>query len=554
MQIPVNCERKEDRGNDITFLENRLEPSVQEPMDDGWLKGSRKTVMDDVDDWLKDCDKPNVLWISGAPGAGKSAIASAIVRKKLSEPNFAGTHSCVEFFIKRGKAGLDDPRTIWRSIAMGLASLFLTDGWYRSIKVDILEAISRKANLYPKNVAIEDQFRDLICDPLKGLFEPTANPSSSRRVVIVIDALDECNLLGTSAFLDTVARWSAELPGTCKLVLTSRVESGIEKKLEGFHQPLVLDTGDDVSNESTSDIKLLFNSKKGFKKEVEQEKIEKLAKYAAGLFIWATTVIEYVNRGDFDDRLKDVLANMPAAGGRGGNSDKIGILYGQILFKVGWERRGHPNELDRLSLALASVIPGILRRPLSMHALGALLSPSPEAIDGVADGLKPVIASDGADEPPRIRHKSFLDFLLDEQRVIAVMKHFIKVEGAEDSDQSGFLDAFSLVHQRALLPTSCLRLMVQCIEDNGSTAPLNADILTALVYACTHWVDHMSDVEARSEVANGETHVYSDPCGETLSSLQKRTLKWLEEESRRRRANQESGAATFVNVRNIFLT
>ncbi|KLO15491.1 hypothetical protein SCHPADRAFT_263677 [Schizopora paradoxa] len=376
-----------ERGDDMSFLRNKLEPSDQLRMDNGWMDGSRETVMSTVDTWLESCDEPNVLWLSGAPGAGKSAIASIIVKKLHdSSSEFDKTYNCAKFFIKRGHTTLDDPRTIWRSIAMGLVDSSLTDRWYRSLKVDVLEVMTQRvSNLYPKDVSIEDQFRDLICRPLNNLFKLTAGPSSSRRVVVVIDALDECNLSDTenqeqwSAFLGTVVRWSTELPKTCKLFLTSRLESAIEEKLKEISRPLVLNTGNDVSDESIRDIELLF--KKRFEeKKVEQKQIEELAKYAAGLFIWATTVIEYVNHGDFGDRLEEVLANMSAAGARGGDSDKIGMLYGQILFTVAWERRNHPKELDRLSLVLASVIPGILRRPLPLRVLGILLSPNPEAI------------------------------------------------------------------------------------------------------------------------------------------------------------------------------
>ncbi|KLO15480.1 hypothetical protein SCHPADRAFT_263459 [Schizopora paradoxa] len=530
--------------DDVSLLQSRLKPSEQLDMDDGWLEGSRARVMSDVDTWLRSCDKPNVLWISGAPGAGKSAIASKIVRKKLLDRSseFCDTHRCGRFFIKRGNTALDDPRTIWRSIAMGLVNLSTTvkGRWCRSIKVDLLEAVSQSADVeYPKNLSIEEQFRDLICGPLKKLFEITAD--ASRRIVIVIDALDECNRSDGGdkrrwgAFLDTIKNWSIDLPKTCKLVLTSRVEPEIVAKLKGISLPLELDTGEGVSDESTRDIVLLFE--KGFEgKGVGRTHIEKLAKYTAGLFVWATTVIEYINEGDFDERLKEVLDNLPKAGAQG-DSDKIGILYGQILFPVAWERRTHPDELDRLSLVLASVIPGILRRPLPIRALGALLSPNPEAINhivGVAGKLNSIIASDGTDKTPCTRHKSFPDFLSDGERVKKTMMRIIDVKArhADGSERAVFLNAFSLVHQRALVAKSCLQLMVQCTKASDQAGSLNTDISTALVYACTHWVDHIpdADADAESDTTRGfysEPLIYSAPPGETLPCLQERTLHWL---------------------------
>ncbi len=184
------------------------------------MEGTRDLVLSDVEAWLKRSDGlgPNVLWVSGAAGAGKTALASTIVAKVLK-------NDCVKFFIKSREASLRDPRIVWRSVAFELAKL------HRGFKVQILDAVSgRSYGANHEHAKVGDQFRELICEPLKTYF---ASPTSSQNIVIVIDALDECDEGLQREFLETIVEWSKKLPQACKLLVTSRPEPEIEKKLKG---------------------------------------------------------------------------------------------------------------------------------------------------------------------------------------------------------------------------------------------------------------------------------------------------------------------------------
>ncbi len=119
-----------------------------------------------------------------------------------------------------------DPRTIWRSIAYKLAELD------RGVKLDILEVLSGDdGHAYPEDAKVEDQFCKLIFKPLYKHFP--AGPTSSRSIVVVIDALDECDEScqeDVQKFLSTIVEWSEKLSQACKLVVTSRTEAHIVKK------------------------------------------------------------------------------------------------------------------------------------------------------------------------------------------------------------------------------------------------------------------------------------------------------------------------------------
>jgi hypothetical protein len=72
------------------------------------LSGTREGVINEIKSWLKDDNQPNILWIRGSPGAGKTTISSSIAAK----------HRCARFFFQRDVASLRDPGFVWRTIAM----------------------------------------------------------------------------------------------------------------------------------------------------------------------------------------------------------------------------------------------------------------------------------------------------------------------------------------------------------------------------------------------------------------------------------------------------
>src|SRR6266478_4418289 len=68
--------------------------------------GTRQWIVDKIHRWLENQQAPNILLLSGCPGAGKSTIASTLVRN-LAEMGVVFS----EFFCKRGDAALSNPAT-----------------------------------------------------------------------------------------------------------------------------------------------------------------------------------------------------------------------------------------------------------------------------------------------------------------------------------------------------------------------------------------------------------------------------------------------------------
>ncbi len=219
----------------------------------------------------------------GAPGAGKSTIATTIARELADEAPF-----CAKFFSKRDVPDLRDPGRIWPTLAHSLA--LKHDG----VKAALAQALSNKKG-NPKDDFALDQFWKLIKLPLEAdLKEMGLRSQKTVYPVIIIDALDECDLADDTnwkSLLASLKCW-AKLPGVFKLVVTSRDLHDIRTTLGEVSCHVDLTSGDDVSEESRNDIEIFFAKKFGEIKErfrllqvsdwPTEEEIEAMTEYAAG--------------------------------------------------------------------------------------------------------------------------------------------------------------------------------------------------------------------------------------------------------------------------------
>jgi hypothetical protein len=119
------------------------------------MRGTRQRIIDQIHAWLKDPQAPNILWLGGSPGAGKSTIASTLV-SQLAEMGQLGS----SFFFKRGDVALSDPAAVWRTVAFDLAQV---DPIFAERLVANLK--ERKADVSRPD--IESHFKYMIEDPLK---------------------------------------------------------------------------------------------------------------------------------------------------------------------------------------------------------------------------------------------------------------------------------------------------------------------------------------------------------------------------------------------------
>ncbi|KAJ7229629.1 hypothetical protein C8J57DRAFT_1583017 [Mycena rebaudengoi] len=207
------------------------------------MPGTRLDILKSIHDWANDLDGPNVFWLHGYPGTGKSAIAMTVTAQFLESGRLASS-----FFFKREEFLSQTPKALWCSVAYDLADK------YPEIRSKVILALESR-EILPHITSYEDIFEKLI---IKSLENPLAVPPG-RMPILVIDALDECGGLTESQsyqkqVLGALSRWK-HVPSQVKLFVTSCNEKNIHSVLGSMgSQCKVLEVGEKTTSESYLDI------------------------------------------------------------------------------------------------------------------------------------------------------------------------------------------------------------------------------------------------------------------------------------------------------------
>jgi NACHT domain len=366
------------------------------------MEGTRQDILEGIDAWTTDFDAPNILWLKGHPGVGKSAIAASVV-ERLGAAKRLGSR----FFFQRQAASSMTTNALWRTVAYDLARQ------YPTMRKHLLAALKEDETI-PATVEVNKLFRLLIEEPIVASEEILPK----RLPIVVIDALDECGGLDGQhsevrrSLMRTLGSWSG-LPGRFKLIVTSRDESDIARVFSKTkHHPIEISAGQMVQVQSLRDIRTFITGQLQ-EQVVDQYEdslpadwpgprvIDDLADKAAGLFIWAQTVVKFISLGEPQQRLNLVLE------GRG--TGNMNAIYSQILNTA----FGHANEeeLDTFRRVLGAVV--LAKEPLPSSSLQLLLSMEAPTVKHICNGLQSILESK---ETLRFHHQSFVDFLIDPDR------------------------------------------------------------------------------------------------------------------------------------------
>lgn len=139
--------------------------------------------------------------------------------------------------------------------------------------------------------------------------------------------------------------------------------------------------------------------------------VEQLTRQAAGLFIWAYTLVQFV---DHKHIAPDVRLNLILDGDYKDESDTIGGLYNRILHSAYGEAEG--DNLRAFHAILGIII--LAKVPLQHKALIHFLDKeiTETEIDFVLHKLSSVVSIGDEDKKIHLCHLSFRDFLCDPQR------------------------------------------------------------------------------------------------------------------------------------------
>ncbi|KAF4609675.1 hypothetical protein D9613_012028 [Agrocybe pediades] len=261
------------------------------------------------------------LWLNGAAGAGKSAIAQSTIERCVER----GVH-VASFFFSKSDPTRNQPKPLVATLAYQLYCSFPET----EVQTEMLSAIAKDPLIFSRT--IQRQFTSLVVQPLTTYLSRQILPVPQTSFLIVIDGLDECiERASQKTILSGLAESVRDSGPYIRIFVASRPEYDITqsfgaKHLKDVHTHLSLDL--DLESNVEADIKLyLYEQFEQIKDDCDsdlvfwpkldqswpgEEVIEKLARKSSGQFIYAATVIRYVTsaRPKRPDRRLDMVLEL----------------------------------------------------------------------------------------------------------------------------------------------------------------------------------------------------------------------------------------------------
>ena len=447
------------------------------PLRKSCMEGTRSAILTTIETEVKGVDGHNIIWIRGTPGVGKSALAASISTRLQDQ----GRH-VISFRFDRTQSTTITTDSLWRVVACDLARL------YPSFRQHLV-----KHNKQHSSSDIDRLFKNLIETPLSIL----GDVPCEKLPVIVIDALDECGGLrhDSSAkddyecLLRTLKRWvQADHLKKFKLVITSRPEDAITKMFpDSISTHVNIPSGSEVKPEDSAsgDIRAFLKSQlvtMGMEPAWIARALDYLVPRATGIFIWATTVAEFLQ-----DNPQARFYMLRSQGDRKGLRN-LYSLYSTAI-KASFGRNLQEEEIKAVTSVMGAMI--FSKEPLDDNALimlpGVRIPDSDlDMLQFIRNGLTSVI-----DKGPilHFHHRSFEDFLLSSS-FSQDLPEFAAVQNRDRHECQLAVMCLNTMASSALHFNIC-GLKTSDIRNRDIPAADKSAISPLLSYSCRFWADHL---------------------------------------------------------------
>ena len=460
----------------------------------GCMKGTRRDVLFQLEQWSRDEQTKPVLWLNGLAGTGKSTIAQTFAEMCFADGRLGASFFCSRDFYDRSNLW-----SIFPTLAFQLAHR------YPLFRQELLPVLKESPDVGQET--LYSQMEKLIVGPFR---------TTEIQTVIVIDALDECSdEESASALLSILSRYVDKIPFV-KFFITGRPEPQIRSGfcLESLRPHTDILKLHEVEPSSVdSDIKLFLKvqlteiaknqSDHGLGEDWPGPSyIDILCRKVDGLFIYAAEVVKFLSSHYHlpDQRLALIVSDQQDTYER---ELGIDLFYAQVLEQAFSNADFDTFEFySHFKFALGAAV--LMFRPLSINTLSDLLR-SHGTLSRIFSFLQTLhsvlLIPDNTEDPVQIFHKSFPNFLTDKKRC---------------TNSQFFIDP--LIHHKEIL-LGCFDVMKKGLKKNICDLDIhtvlsdikdlstlrNTYIGNTLEYACQFWTNHLIHI---SDTSGGTTEVH----------------------------------------------
>ena len=348
--------------------------------------------------WLVE-DSPQLLWLSGAPGIGKTMLSSFLVEEIAQLAEQSSQMTVAYYFC-------DDKYQERRTVTAILRGL-------------LLQLLRQRPILFKHIQSDFDMCRDSLCTNFHALwrtFVSIVQDPEAGEVYCLIDALDECEKESRQLFLTEFTKLFRSQQSKkihVKFIVTSRRESDIQMALSAVSpiiRDLQVDSGrvnDDLSKFIDVKVDELSAEKRysaGLKDKIKFDLMEK----AGGTFLYVSLVLHDLKKTRITSQVRQKLQELPP---------DLNKVYDRILGQIDVDC----EEIAKLVLRWVAVAP----RPLTMDELAMVCAlgtgewerntmPTKDTLYELRDGFQccePLVYVTGNDTINLV-HQSAKDYLL----------------------------------------------------------------------------------------------------------------------------------------------
>lgn len=225
----------------------------------------REWIYEHIEEWLNEKDNSRVYYITAEAGYGKSSLATYISERHPS--------SCSIHFCEYDRKSTIDPINILKTFIYQLSTQ-VPEYFNR------LSTINIQKKLNDPKYGSTDIFYELLLNPLEKI-------EVNKKLFFIIDGLDEAtDSAGNNKIVDLIANHFINLPNWINILVTSRPEPKLLRKLKHFN-PTRLNANDEHNIE---DLRKYIQSR--FGKLVDEKIIDALIKKSQGNILYLKSLID----------------------------------------------------------------------------------------------------------------------------------------------------------------------------------------------------------------------------------------------------------------------